>query len=97
ANYLQGLVAAERVRADVEKHAFPATRPGSPDERTHHITISIGVASFPDDARDPIELVELADSALYRAKRNGRNQVCAYCSSLSVTERHLNALPARAE
>jgi diguanylate cyclase (GGDEF)-like protein len=40
--------------------------------------MSIGVASFPDDSVDPIELVEMADSALYRAKREGRNRVCAY-------------------
>ena len=50
----------------------------SEQQRTHHITISIGVASFPQDARDPIQLVEMADSALYRAKRSGRNRVCAY-------------------
>ena len=57
--------------------------------KTHHVTISVGVASFPDDARDPIELVELADSALYRAKRNGRNQICAYRPSLANTEKPL--------
>jgi diguanylate cyclase (GGDEF)-like protein len=45
------------------------------------ITISVGVAAFPEDARDPIELVELADTALYRAKNLGRNQVVAYCVS----------------
>ena len=79
ADYAQGTVAAERVRAAVEKHAFPAVRRGSSEQpRTHHMTISVGVASFPDDARDPIQLVEMADTALYRAKRNGRNQVCAY-------------------
>ena len=79
ADYSQGLVAAERVRSEIEKHDFPATRRGSSgDLRTHHITISVGVASFPQDARDPIQLVEMADSALYRAKRNGRNQVCPY-------------------
>lgn len=79
ADYAQGLVAAERVRVAIEKHEFSAVRKGSSEEpRTHRITISIGIAAFPDDARDPIELVELADSALYRAKRNGRNRICAY-------------------
>ena len=79
AEYQQGLVAAERVRSAIEAHDFSAVRRGSPDPpRTHNITISVGVASFPDDGRDPIQLVELADSALYRAKRNGRNRVCAY-------------------
>ncbi|HYX29423.1 MAG TPA: GGDEF domain-containing protein [Pyrinomonadaceae bacterium] len=79
ADYSQGLIAAQRVRAAIEKHLFPAVRRDSAEPiKTHHITISIGVASYPEDGRDPIQLVELADSALYRAKRNGRNQVCAY-------------------
>ena len=88
ADYAQGLVAAERVRAAIERHSFPASRRGTGDiERTHRITISVGVASYPDDARDPIQLVELADSALYRAKRSGRNRVCAYRPSLAATEK----------
>ena len=79
ADYAQGLVAAERVRSAIEKHEFPAVRRGSSEvPRTHHITISVGVAGYPDDGRDPIQLVELADSALYRAKRSGRNCVCGY-------------------
>lgn len=81
ADYAQGMVAAERVRAAIESHEFPAVRRGSTDSsgpRTHRLTISIGVASFPNDASDPIQLVEKADSALYRAKRSGRNRVCAY-------------------
>ncbi len=39
------------------------------------ITVSIGVASFPQHSRDPDMLLQLADAALYRAKRAGRNQV----------------------
>src|SRR5437879_4397871 len=78
ADYAQGMVAAERVRSAIEKYEFPATRAGSDEEpRTHRMTISIGVASFPTDARDPIQLVEKADSALYRSKRGGRKRVCA--------------------
>lgn len=90
ADYAQGLVAAERVRAAIEMYEFAAVRKGSSGElKSHHITISIGVAAFPDDARDPIELVELADSALYRAKGNGRNQVCAYRPSHTDSEKVL--------
>jgi diguanylate cyclase (GGDEF)-like protein len=79
ADYAQGMVAAERVRSAIEKHEFAAVRRGSTEPpRAHKITISVGVASFPEDGQDPIQLVELADSALYRAKRSGRNRVCAY-------------------
>jgi len=79
ADYAQGMVAAERVRSAIDEHQFSATRRGTEGEqRTHHMTISIGVASFPTDASDPIQLVEKADSALYRAKRSGRNRVSAY-------------------
>ena len=79
ADYAQAMIAAERVRSAIEKHEFPAARRDSSEHPpTHRITISIGVAAFPDDGRDPIQLVEMADSALYRAKRNGRNQVCPY-------------------
>lgn len=92
ANYAQGLVAAERVRIAVAQEEFPVSRSDSPDNQTHRITISIGVAAYPDDATDPIQLVELADSALYRAKRSGRNRICAYRPSLAVTE---GPLPSR--
>jgi diguanylate cyclase (GGDEF)-like protein len=73
----QAIVAAERIRSEIENQPFSVIRQGKPSE-THHLTISIGVASFPSDSSDPIELVEMADSALYRAKRAGRNRVCAY-------------------
>jgi len=45
-------------------------------ERSLGITVSIGVASFPDDALDDDSLLSKADIALYEAKRQGRNRVC---------------------
>lgn len=77
AEIAQGLVAAERIRSETERKEFSVIRHGKPSEK-HKITISLGVSSFPIDSTDPIELVEMADSALYRAKREGRNRVCAY-------------------
>jgi diguanylate cyclase (GGDEF)-like protein len=66
------LVLAERLRADLaaEKigHGFAPTR--------GHLTISIGLATMvPDQARGQAELIELADKALYAAKRSGRDLV----------------------
>lgn len=87
----QGVVAAERIRAAVEEYPFSIVRQGS--KATHHITMSIGVSTFPDDSSDPIELVEMADSALYRAKREGRNLVAAYRDL--TAEELARPLPAR--
>ena len=42
---------------------------------TISLSISIGVASFPDDASDSEMLVRAADAALYEAKHGGRNLV----------------------
>ncbi|WP_131781441.1 diguanylate cyclase [Legionella gresilensis] len=42
------------------------------------ITVSIGVAMYPNDGRTPTELVEAADKALYAAKHNGRNQIISF-------------------
>ena len=44
-------------------------------ERTNLITISAGVASFPEDSNDDRGLLIVADHALYKAKREGRNRV----------------------
>lgn len=63
---------AERLRAAVEAHPFPIEG-GSP----LRITISIGAAAYPDDAMQADELLRRADDGLYRAKRTGRNRVCA--------------------
>ncbi len=66
-------VRAERLRAYVEAHPFPhrETQP------LGKITISIGVATYPEDGTTREEILEAADQALLRAKREGRNRVLA--------------------
>jgi len=90
----QAIVAAERIRSAIEKQEFSVTRQGTPSE-THHVTISIGLAYYPSDSSDPIELIEMADSALYRAKREGRNRVCVY-RDLSFEDTNKSMPPRRA-
>jgi len=64
-------VAAEKVRKAVEREKFPhqESQPGG------SLTISLGVATYPDHANSPPEVVEAADRALYEAKGGGRNRV----------------------
>ncbi|MGE0494656.1 MAG: GGDEF domain-containing protein [Vulcanimicrobiota bacterium] len=63
---------AEEFRRAIESFVFPL-RAGQPGD----VTISLGVASYPQQADDPARLVEVADEALYRAKESGRNRVIA--------------------
>ena len=45
---------------------------------TANVTISLGVATFPENAQTPQDLIEWADKGLYYAKEHGRNQVGRY-------------------
>lgn len=63
---------AERIRARVEAHRFEAGREGQ-----HQLTISIGVASYPQHGEDREALLDAADKAMYRAKSHGRNRICS--------------------
>lgn len=61
---------AEKLRRSVEETKIPGEEvlPGG------RLTISLGLAAYPEDASDPTGLVQAADAALYTAKRKGRNR-----------------------
>ncbi|MBU0468963.1 MAG: sensor domain-containing diguanylate cyclase [Candidatus Omnitrophica bacterium] len=65
-----GYSIAERIRQKIEQHAFPAFS-------LYHeqkVTVSIGLATFPDDAENNNDLISQADRAMYKAKFSGKNQ-----------------------
>jgi diguanylate cyclase (GGDEF)-like protein len=64
------IAAAEKLRAAVTAAALP-----HPGAGPGHVTISVGVAVYPDDARELGALLDCADAALYAAKRAGRDVV----------------------
>ena len=45
------------------------------NDREEHVTISLGVSTYPFDGEDAPKMIEAADKRLYEAKNNGRNQV----------------------
>lgn len=68
----QALQVAERIRKAVGAHPFPGRTP----RETVKITVSIGAASSPVNAKTKAELIDRADQALYLAKSEGRNRAC---------------------
>ena len=72
-NLQGGVAAANRVLQAARKTQFLDTL-GEPRFR---ITLSIGVAAYPNSTQNPVELLEKADEALEIAKRSGRNRVVA--------------------
>jgi len=67
------LAVAERLRREVE-------RVGATDG--HPLTVSVGVATYPEDAVAKDELLDKADWAMYAAKRAGRNRVLTFSDGL---------------
>lgn len=63
---------AERIRASVENSDFATVSGVEP------CNISAGVATYPSDAEDDLQLIDRADEALYRAKEGGRNRVVVF-------------------
>ncbi|MCS7222620.1 MAG: diguanylate cyclase [Anaerolineae bacterium] len=68
----EALAIAEHVRKGVED--LDITPPGT--DAHLRITITLGVASFPEHAETALDLLHHADMALYQGKDSGRNQVC---------------------
>jgi len=77
--FANAMVSAERFRAAIDGMLVEG------DGKRRLLTISAGVASYPEHGIDAAELLAHADAALYMAKRTGRNRVCGASAGAELT------------
>jgi two-component system cell cycle response regulator len=65
---------AQRIQEAIRCLDVPQTEGQGPAA----LSVSMGIAVFPEDASTAEEIVKMADQMLYRAKKNGKNQFCIY-------------------
>ncbi|MDD5116267.1 MAG: diguanylate cyclase [Candidatus Omnitrophica bacterium] len=63
---------AERLRMDIQKFPF-LNEEIFPNKK---LTVSLGVASFPENGQTPADLITSSDKSLYKAKNQGKNMTC---------------------
>jgi diguanylate cyclase (GGDEF)-like protein len=68
-------ILSERLRKNLAEMKFEDFPP---------VTISLGIATFPQDGTDPEDLIRKADAAMYAAKRAGRDQVVKYTQNVKL-------------
>jgi len=67
----EAAVVAERIRSSIEEFSFSSCA----GKRMGRLTVTIGLASLPEDANDKTGLIEMADQGMYRGKESGKNRV----------------------
>ncbi|MDT8991056.1 diguanylate cyclase [Curvibacter sp. APW13] len=70
---LDGLGSAEHAKTVAAKLIESVGAPVDIEGKACHIGVSIGIALYPDDSKQPSDLVRLADAAMYAVKRAGKN------------------------
>ncbi len=67
---------AEKI-ADILRNSYSA------ENKTHNISVSIGISKYPNDGKDFLTLYKAADKALYQSKRSGKDCYTCYSSNMS--------------
>lgn len=66
----EAVITAEKICQTIAEKPFKLT-----NDKESVVTVSLGVATYPEDGETPGEIIDKADKRLYFAKENGRNQV----------------------
>lgn len=68
----QAMILADRIRTSVAEIEIPH------ENQILHVTISLGVSTYPDHSEDKDALIRAADTALYTSKHKGKNCISLY-------------------
>lgn len=82
---LSQVMHAQDAAVSAEKILLALNQPHDIGDHEIHITASIGIVTYPDDATDDETLLNNADFAMYQAKNSGRNNYQFFQSGLSAT------------
>jgi len=85
----ESVFVAERIRRAIETETYP----GETNLPLGRLTISLGVACYPEDGTATAEVIHAADLALYRAKDLGRNRVVLYQPDMELLAARLQHAP----
>lgn len=66
-----------------DKILYSLSQPMNVDDNILYVSCSIGISIYPDDGESPMNLLKYADSAMYKAKEEGRNNFQYYNSTLT--------------
>jgi len=81
---LEHVVSESLVASVAQKIINIMKEPIHVDEHMLNVTASVGIALYPEDAQDAPTLIKYADSAMYQAKDNGKNDFSFYTPALSA-------------
>jgi diguanylate cyclase (GGDEF)-like protein len=84
---LAGVKALEQASGVAETLLVILAPPFTIDEHEITITASIGVSVFPESGTTPVELLQQADSAMYAAKKMGKNRMMVFSDALGASIR----------
>ena len=96
-------VVLEKVRSVADVHAVTERlmdelgRPYCLDGVEAQLSVSVGISMFPVDARTSENLMKLADAAMYRAKRAGKNRAMFHAETAAIEPPNCRRLETRSE
>lgn len=89
ATYIEAKAIGNRVLSNIKKEIF-VIEDGINGTCEFKLTVSVGIACFPQDANSKVDIINLADKMMYKAKQSGRGMVCHASDLFSKDEEKEN-------